>query len=351
MSVTLLIRSHEATCAWRESQQRPRQPLASSALMPQPTSQRSGPAQTVLAAKIARLYYIDGISKRDIADKLGLSRFKVARTLERALASGLVRIELHYDGDIDLDLSVELSAKLGLSRCLVVDTPEEDEALLRANLGRAAAGLLEEIVEADDVLGLSWSRTLLATRSFLRELAACDVVQLTGALSRPDVDESSVDLVRDVARTTGGSAYYFYAPMIVPGSDTAKSLRLQPEVARAMARFDDLTKAIVTIGAWRPGQSTVVDAVSTEEYEQAVADGVVCEMAGMQLDSDGGQVRTPLSERLIGITSDQLRRVPEIIAIAYGGDDKAPAVKAAVRGQLVTTLVTHGSLARALIAG
>ena len=176
----------------------------------------AGPAQTLLAAKIARLYYIDGVSKSDIATELGLSRFKVARTLDRARSSGLVRIELHYDGDIDLELSVELSTRLGLRRCLVIDTPEVDESTLRANLGRVAAGLLEEIVEADDVLGLSWSRTLMAMRSVLRDLAPCAVVQLTGALSRPDVDESSVDLVRDVARTAGGPAFYFYAPMIVP---------------------------------------------------------------------------------------------------------------------------------------
>ena len=303
----------------------------------------------MLAAKIARRYYIDGVSKSDIATELGLSRFKVARTLDRALSSGLVRIEFHYDGDIDLELSVELSAKLGLGRCLVVDSPEGDEAILRANLGRVAAGLLEEIVESDDVLGLSWSRTLLEMRPFLRDLAPCAVVQLTGALSRPDVDESSIDLVRDVARLASGPAYYFYAPMIVPDAETARSLKMQPDVAHAMARYDELTKAIVTAGAWLKGQSTVVDAVSADEYEDGRAAGVVCEMAGMQLDAAGKQVKTRLSERTIGIEASQLRRVPEIVLVAYGLD-KTAAVHAAVRGRLVTTLVTHGTLARALLA-
>jgi DNA-binding transcriptional regulator LsrR (DeoR family) len=307
----------------------------------------SGPAQTVLAAKIARRYYIDGVSKSDIAAELGLSRFKVARALDRARSSGLVRIEFHYDGDIDLALSVELSSRLGLRRCLVVDSPEGDDAALRANLGRVAAGLLEEIVESDDVLGLSWSRTLLEMRSFLREMAPCAVVQLSGVLSRPDVDESSIDLVRDVARTAGGPAYYFYAPMLVPDAETAKSLRMQPEVARAMAKFDGLTKAIVTVGAWMPGQSTVVDAISLDEYEEAA--GAVCEIAGMQLGADGSQINTPLSERVIGIDADRLRQVPEIVVVAYGGE-KVAAVIAAVRGHLMTTLITHGSLARALLA-
>jgi len=306
------------------------------------------PAETLLAARIARRYYIDGISKSDIATEFGLSRFKVARTLEKARSTGLVRIELNYDGEIDIDLSVELASQLGLRRCLVIDSPESDETLLRANLGRATAGLLEEIADGSDVLGLAWSRTTMAMRSALSAIAPCEVVQLTGALSRPDVDESSIELVRDVARLTRGAALYFYAPMIVPEAGTARSLRMQPEVAAAMKRYADLTKAVITTGAWIPGQSTVVDAVGEEEYELGRRAGVVAEVCGIQLDAEGRPVTTGLSQRIIGIGSDQLRSVPEIITIAYG-DRKVEAVRAAARGGFATTLITHASLARALL--
>lgn len=306
------------------------------------------PAETLLAARIARRYYIEGVSKSDIATEFGLSRFKVARTLDKARSTGLVRIELHYDGEIDLDLSVELASHLGLSRCLVIDSPEGDESLLRSNLGRVAAGLLEEIAEKEDVLGLAWSRTLLAMRSALTSVAPCAVVQLTGALSRPDVDGSSIELVRDVAKITKGPAFYFYAPMIVPEAETARSLRMQPEVAQAIARYAELTKAVITIGAWIPGHSTVVDALTRDEYERDRKSGVVAEVASIQLDADGHPVRTALSERIIGIGPDQLRAVPEIIAIAYGRA-KVQAVQAAVRGRFMTTLITHASLARELL--
>ncbi len=39
----------------------------------------SGPAALVVAATVARRYYLDGLSKSDIAGELNLSRFKVAR--------------------------------------------------------------------------------------------------------------------------------------------------------------------------------------------------------------------------------------------------------------------------------
>ncbi len=313
-----------------------------------PPSLTAGPAATVLAASVARRYYLDGASKSAIAVEFGLSRFKVARMLEQARSSGLVRIELHYDGDIDLDLSARLGDRYGLRRCLVINPAADDDLALRAALGRTAAGLLSEIVTATDVVGLAWSRTLLAMRSALGPLAACTVVQLTGALSRPDVDESSIELVRDVARIAGGPAYWFYAPMILPGPGSAQSLLVHSEVARAFERFGALTVAILSIGAWEPTESTVADAISAAEFAELARLGVCSEMGGIQLDSDGRPVRTALSERIVGIDAEQLGAVPEIIATAYGRS-KARAVRAVIRGGLVTSLITHASLAQALL--
>ena len=306
------------------------------------------PAAAVLAATVARRYYFDGASKREIGEELGLSRFKVARMLEQARASGLVRIELHYEGEIDLDLSVRLARHLGLHRCLVIDTPEHDATQLRAALGRVAAGLLAETTGRDDVLGMAWSRTLLAMCASLTGLAPCAVVQLTGALPRSDVAEGSIELVRDVARIAKGAAYCFYAPMIVPEAETARSLEAQPELERAMKRFGDLTKAIVSIGAWAPGQSTVADAISGSEYERDRRSGACAEVCGVQVNAVGEPMRTALSERIIGISPEQLRTVPEIIATAYGSA-KADAVRATARAGLVTSLVTHAALAQRLL--
>ena len=315
-----------------------------------PEKSAAGPAALVLTATVARRYYFDGASKSDIAAELDLSRFKVARLLDQARASGLVRIELDYRGEINLDLSARLSTALRLRHCLVIDSPEDDEALLRANLGRAGAGLLTEILDADDVLGLAWARTLMEMRRALTRLVPCAVVQMTGALSRPDVDESSIELVRDVARISGGPASFFYAPMIVPDAATARAMRTQPEIARAISRFPDLTIAVVGLGAWQQGQSTVADAVSHDERRELHDQGVRAETSGILLDAEGRSMTAPLTERIIGIDAAQLQAVPEVIAIVYG-TSKAGAVRAAVRGGIVTSLVTHAAMASELLEG
>jgi DNA-binding transcriptional regulator LsrR (DeoR family) len=55
-----------------------------------------------------------------------------------------------------------------------------------------------------------------------------------------------------------------------------------------------------------------------------------------------------LSKRMIGITAEQMRAIPEVIGIVYGLG-KVDALLAAVRGGMVNSLVTHSTLAAALL--
>ena len=110
-----------------------------------------------MAASVARRYYMEGLSKTEIADEYRLSRFKIARLLETARSQGLVRIEISHPGTIDVELSVLLRQAFRLEHAIVVDTQEDDAASLRKQLGLAAADLLAEVMTPTDVLGLAWA--------------------------------------------------------------------------------------------------------------------------------------------------------------------------------------------------
>src|SRR5579862_4887304 len=118
------------------------------------------PSEVVLAARVARQFYLEGISKVDIADRLGISRFRVARLLDSARESGMVRIEIGLPGgSLDAGLSAELCAAFGLKHAFVFNFAEEDETL-RRRLGEAAGQVLMDLITPGDVLGMSWSRAL-----------------------------------------------------------------------------------------------------------------------------------------------------------------------------------------------
>src|SRR5919107_291186 len=306
-----------------------------------------GPAQLVLMASVARRHYLDGRSKSEIADEFGLSRFKVARLIDAARSSGLLSIEIRHQGVLDVGLLAQLRDRFGLQHAIVVDTPEDDVESLRRHVGRAAAELVAEVVGPDDVLGLAWAQSVRSMAWSLPRLPGVPVVQLTGAMAVPDGD-SSVDIVREAARASGGPAYVFYAPFIVPDAATARTLRRQPEVARAFDQLPSVTLAVVGVGLWAPGRSTVYDGAEPRDRETLRRRGVCAEVSGVFLTAEGEPVRTALTERMIAISGEQMRAIPEVIALPHG-TVKAPAVRAALRSGLVRGLVTHAVLAQALL--
>jgi DNA-binding transcriptional regulator LsrR (DeoR family) len=194
---------------------------------------------------------------------------------------------------------------------------------------------------------MSWARSLSGLAAALTELPPCPIVQLTGAVPPPD-GRDLLDLVRSLARIGGGTAHVFYAPMIVDDAQTAAVIRRQAVVADALALVPSVTLAMVAIGAWAPGLSTIYDACSPSERDAIAQLGVCAEMAGVFLGEDGRPVETALDSRMIVTPGSALARIPSVIAVAYGVS-KSVAVRAAIRGGMIHGLVTHSSLARALL--
>ncbi|SDI38090.1 DNA-binding transcriptional regulator LsrR, DeoR family [Actinokineospora alba] len=307
--------------------------------------ERLRPAELIRAAGIARRYYIDGVSKVDIAEEFGLSRFKVARMLADAQAAGLVRIEITVPDDIDADLSDRLRSRFGLKDAIVAaDGPA---ASARERVGRLAATHLTEILHEGDVVGLACSRTLHEMARALTELPKLTVVQLSG-VHTGGLGENSVELVRRLASLARGPAYPIYAPLIVDGPATVRSLRKQPQVADALKRYGALTKAVVAIGSWQPPDSLLSDSLPPTESAALRRHGVRADVCGRMLDGEGNPV-PDFADRTIGITIDELREVSDVIAVA-AGEHKTVAIRAALNSGVITTLVTDAAAAKVLIA-
>jgi DNA-binding transcriptional regulator LsrR (DeoR family) len=316
---------------------------------PRPAFAGLGPAELVRAASIARRFFIDGRSKSEIAEEFSVSRFKVARILEDARAAGIVRIEIRLPARLDASLAHRLRDAFRLRHAIVVDTPEQPEAQMRQQLAHAAAALLRETVTVDDVVGVGYGRTLTLMAEEIDGLAACPVVQLTGALLGVNTSENSVELVRRITARSGGPCYSIYAPQVLPDANAAASLRQQPEVSEAYRRFGTVTKAVVAIGSWDPPRSQLYDSLPERQRTALRRKGVLAEVGAVLLDADGTQVATDFTERCISISGRQLRAIDEVVGVA-GGTAKADAVRAVIAGGYAKSLVADSSLATALLA-
>ncbi len=300
-----------------------------------------------LASEVTRRYYLDDQSKTAIAAAMAISRFKVARLLDSARASGMVRIEVVDASGVDGDLSARLRTAFSLRRCIVV-TCEDTSSSVRERVGSAGAQVISDLVGADDVLGLPWARTVAELLRFLTTLPHVPVVQLCGSLVIPG-QGSPVDIVRRAADLSGADAWVYYSPLILDNAESAGSMRRQPAVRAAMERVPSVTVAVVSIGAWCSGQSTIHDAVPEEVRADVARQGVVGEALGVFFDGDGTAVHPEVSERMVTITAEQLHGIPQVVALATGAV-KVEAVRGFLRGGYANSLVIDRSLALALVA-
>jgi DNA-binding transcriptional regulator LsrR (DeoR family) len=310
-----------------------------------PSHRAANRANQVLLADVARAYYIDGRSKVEIAGDLSLSRFQVAKMLDEARRVGVVSIHIRDPRNRLSGLDEELGSLLDLHVRVVEAADNAGSDTER--VGIAVMDLIKGLVRPRMTIGIAWSRALDAAARFIPDLPACNIVQLAGSLGGygPGLIPR---MMAHLGEHPDIHTYPISAPLVVDEPATARDLMRQSEIADALSMADELDLAVVAIGAWKEGESTVWDKVSQRDRDTGTAAGAVAEISGRLVGSDGTAVHTDLDDRTIGATLDQLARATEIIAVARGAG-RLDAVLAAIKANLVTVLVLDSSLALALL--
>ncbi len=307
------------------------------------------PLQRIHSITVARRYFIDRQTKSQIAEALNISRFRVARIIDEAIEQGLVKFVIAEQEDIDTSLSVRLQNKFGLKNALVLagSTAQTSDAIT-ASLGGLAASLLEEMLQPHTHVGVAWGRVLSATADALTRLPALDVVQIAGAHAGLEFSQNSIDLVHRIASIGKGTPHPIYVPMWVEDESTAKHLMCEPSVSKVLDRYDNLDVLITGIGSWHPPASCLYSTFPTDWRNAALAAGACADICTTIINAEGDVIPSELGRLGLAITAEQIRKVPEVIAIA-GGLDKCNGIAAVLKGNWITTLVTDAVVAAKLL--
>lgn len=303
-----------------------------------------------LPTQVARLYFDRGMTKVEIAGHLGISRFRVARLLESALADGLVRIEYRDAPAEDRTLATALEQRFGLDLCGVA-AGEDGVATL-------AASVIDGLIGPTDVIGIAWGSTLAAV---VREIpvrhgSAIEVVQLAGSSARLERGRDAGELARILADRLGATHHPIFAPTFVETPALRAALLREVDVAGTVGRFARLDLAIVGIGAMpadgdAAASSLLRSGVLDEtEVSNLVALGAVGDLVVHPFDATGRFVAPDLAARAIAIGVDELRDIRRVVAVA-SDIRKADAIRGALATGIVRMLVTDGPTARAVLAG
>jgi DNA-binding transcriptional regulator LsrR (DeoR family) len=309
-----------------------------------------------LMIKVARLYHTHGMRQTDIAKRLHVSQSRVSRLLSQAEEAAIVRTVVAVPQSIHAELEEQVEARYGLSEVHVIDAVSEDAGELGRDLAHAMASLLHDIAfEAPTIGFTSWSKTLRLMVEALQPMRTRTerVVEMLGDLGPPGLQHDAARSTQRLAALTGGQPVFLRTPGVVTSSEI-KELALSGDLyaRQALQMLDSIDLALVGIGACevdpvlRSGDNFFTD----EQFAQMRDLGAVGEVCLHFLDADGAPVDGGLEDLVIGVTLDQLKSARRRWAVA-GGQRKHAAVRAALVGGWVDTLVTDAGTAEALMSG
>ena len=316
---------------------------------------RIGEDELAVIAEIARMYYVEGLSQLEIANMLFFSKAKVSRALRIAREENIVEFHINYPLNRSRVLETELKRKFGLKEALVVtdlyDNQNTDISIKR--IGEMTASYLDEILKDGDTIGLSWGRTMYQVVRQLNPKSSrnIQVVQLVGnATNSYNLDMDATTLVQGMAQAFKGTTAKLYAPMFVNSDIVRAELLKEPIIQQTMEKIrtvDYALTGIADVSVDRPC-STWAGYLTEEKKQELVKKGAVGYICGYFLDRNGKKLPDPINQKIVGISFEDLKNVPHVIAVA-GGLDKTHAIYAALKGKLIHCLITDSRIAEKLL--
>lgn len=310
--------------------------------------------------KVAELYYRDGLSQQEIAQKLHTSRTSISRALIQARNEGYVQIRIQYPEQSNLGLERELEEKYGLTEALIA-VPAYDQSSDQEVAFQAVDYTLR-VLKKNMVLGMTWGRAMhgfveqLAQDERLRSLSFRNV-KIVPFLGTPGVTQLdswdattySNTLATKVGNLLHCASYNLSAPMYVDGEKEKELIEGIDEISKVLHMAETADMALIGIGSMQKDSSIIKAGIRTEEeYKELIQRGAVGEIVGRIYDEKGQTVDEDLRRKMIGISLDKIAKIPVRIGISYG-KDKVEAIKGAIAGGLVNVLVTDVPTAELLL--
>lgn len=306
-----------------------------------------------LMARVARMYYENDMRQSEIANQLGLSQATISRLFKKAKEEGIVRISVSVPNGVFSELEEEIIAKFNLRDVIIVDCMDDDEQMIQRDIGAAAAYYVETTIKPNETIGLSsWSSTLLALVDAMHQVPRkpnVRVVQVLGGIGTPSAEIHAARLTTRFAKLVNGTATFLPAPGIVGSNQALQVLLEDPYIQEAIDLFNEVSLALVGIGAVEPSDllADSGNIFSNKELDILRDNGAVGDILLHFFDDIGQPVQTSLDHRVVSMSLSQLHQADRAVGVA-GGKRKFKAILGALRGGFINVLITDCFTAKRL---
>lgn len=299
---------------------------------------------------ISRYYYQDDLSQSAIAQKMGLSRPTVAKSLQLAREQHIVTIKIQDPFENTAMMRTQLREKYQLKDVIIAEQANYDEQGIRDQLGAVTAAYLDRIVTDGVTIGLNWGRTLEAVANHLVPSKRHNVqlVQLKGSVTNSSEDNFAADITQKFNQAFHTQASLLPLP-IVFGDAQVKKLALQDRfIQHVIRQGEDAEIALYTVGTTESNALLFQSGYLEDTRIRQLQHIAVGEVMAHYITADGQLVAPDLDQRTVALPLDQLKTKPYAILIA-GGQSKLQAIHAALVGGFANVLIVDQAVAKELL--
>jgi deoxyribonucleoside regulator len=299
-------------------------------------------------ARVARLYYVQGMPQREIAARLGTSIATVSRAVARARAAGVVTFQINADREESVhELEAQIEDRFGLNECRIADP----QLPLAQGLAVELETALGRLATPGVLVGVSWGNTLKGISELLGQISSngAEVVPLLGAMGHQDTGVFPNEIARNFARSLGGVNTLVNIPALVDNEEVRAALISDSSFAPIQHLWKRLGIAIFSVSPISEQSSMFTTGLFTaRQLEELRATGAVAALNFNFLDELGNPVEADLGRRLVCAPTSVIDNAAHRVMAACG-DEKVPALLAALAGNHATILLTDQSTGAALL--
>ena len=300
--------------------------------------------------RIAWMYYVEGLTQNDIAERLGIGRVTVVRNLNEALKQREVKIWI--DGDVSECMELERALKdaFGFKDAVVVPEPS-DPVHINKSIGVAAGMFMTDALTDNMAIGVGWGDTLHESLSTFspRDVSGVQVVSLLGGVVQARRFNPS-EFAWQFANVIGADCYLLAAPAVVDSPETKTALIERCGLDEVLRRAEHLDIALLSVGDMRINSTALrFGFLSEDERASLIKAGAVGDLLYNFFGRDGHLVDHPVNTRVMSFPIDKLKDVPRRV-IASGGLNKVDALLGAIPLVDCNVLITTEATAREMLA-
>ena len=295
----------------------------------------------------AEMYYIHDMHQKEIARRLGVSRPWVSKLLKKAKEMDIVRIEINSPLSGMPEMEKRIMEKYGVDHVSVIRPVMNGDY---TNISMAAANYLVSRIRPDDTIGISWGMSIARMIDHVMDMQLPEVtiVPVVGGAGS-DADCLSNVSANRLSNILGTKCYLLHSNAYCVDQNEYQVVMSNQMTREIIEMGEHCDIALVGIGGLDNSKVIDYSYLTAEDKDAILASDVVGDIAFRFVDQSGKIADIDFNKRVVACNLSKIRKnAREVIAIAYGRE-KAEAIKAVLKGGLLTTLFTDYDTAQLLL--